>query len=990
MKNYSFYIKALVLALCISFSSSAQETVKTSSGEVTIPTYPWRDKDDINPSFRSTSNPMYSPFTTTYPYPTQDNLSKTKVDKSYKTIILENEYLKVEVIPDLGGHVHAVYDKLTGESIVYDNKVVKPTLIGLRGAWTSGGIEFNTGPQGHTVTALSPVEATFINYDDGSKGIAIGNVEQVYHTQWMATIRLRPGKDYMEEHIRIYNPAEIKRLYYFWNCVAVENTDSLQFIYPMTLGQDHAGKTFFNWPVDKGKDISRLKNYDLPSGIFSYRCDQNFYGSYDHALNKGLMTYADHNELEGKKSWTWGKGTWGARFQACLRDDSTNYNEIQTGPMPTQADYGMLYPHQTVEWKEWWYPVRGTKGVAFSNKDVTINVLRDDKKRSVTLLLNGTSTYPATCSLVGYGDQQLTISPEKSSIATFTCKSMSDTFHVVIKTATGNLADFTYPLTLPVRTAPENPRELPSESTAGGCWLRGLQSGKEGGDHLAREWFEKALQKDENFTAAMTSLAEIEVNAGEFEAAKKHLEKSVKLNPEDGWGLYYLAKADLSLGLEADAMEMAYHAARCVESASAGYSLAAAIYIREGNYEATINPLHEALDYNGQDLASRDLLAYALWKTGKSDEAMHELTEVQKRDALDMPSGVIMHLMGKDDKEFAERVGGKAEEVLDMADFFLTVGLKQEAITVLKDYYLNIEKKEPAPMAYYYYCVLAKDEKVLSQGMNANPDYVFPNSLAGMIILQESLALHPKDWKAHYYLGNFLFEHGRTKDAVKQWNDALAINDTYSVLHRNLGLVSWKVDKNNWQAIAHYEKAIKCNPNDIPLYQNLGTIYIDNTQQYGRAIALLEPLVLQKKCNRADIISLLTRAYNFMGEYDKTIAMLSNDTYMNWEGRGSIYEIYTAAHAGKGEELFEKGNYEGAYKEFQVSIEYPMTLPGPGLTTDPVTARSRYWMGLSLEKLGKKEEAAKQWKLAAEETEKGSDENKKFANEAKEKIASMN
>ncbi len=969
-------------------SSDAQEAVKTSYSEKTIPTYQWRGKDDINPSFRSTSQPMYSPYTTTYPYPTQDNLSKTKTDVVYKTMVLENEYLKVEVIPDLGGHVHAVYDKLTGKSIVYENKVLKPTLIGLRGAWTSGGIEFNTGPQGHTVTCLSPVEARFVDYPDGSKAIVVGNVEQVYHTQWAATIRLRPGKAFLEENIRIYNPTENKHLYYFWNCVAVENTDSLQLIYPMTLGQDHWGKTFYTWPMKDGKDQSWMKNYEQPSSTFSYRCDQDFYGSYDHALDRGLMAYANHNELEGKKSWTWGKGTWGARFQQCLTDDGSTYNEIQTGPLPTQADYGMLYPHQTVEWQEWWYPVRGTKGVAYSNKDVTVNILKDEKAKTATLLLNSTGNFNATCSIEGAGEQKVQLSPDKASRLIFTPKNLQDTFHITIRSGALQLADFKYPLPIPLRTAPEKPRELPADNTASGCWLRGIQCSKEGGEPVAKEWFEKALQKDENFTPAMTALAELEVGAGNYEAAKKLLAKCTKLNPDDGWAMYYLAKADMETGLEADALEMAYHAARCVESAAAGYSLAGNILIREGKFAEAATVLLEALSYNTADLTSSNLLAYALWKNGEPDKALQELYQIQQLDPLDMPSAYILSKLAKPDKGFNDRMNGHTEEVLDLADFFLSAGLKQEAMDVFKQYYVTVKKNELSPLPLYYVGILMNDETALTAAAAITPDYIFPNSLVAASILRKVCDREPKDWKARYYLGNFLFEHSQKDSAVKLWKEALTINDSYSVLHRNLGLVAWKVDKNYWQAIGHYEKALKCKPDDIPLFRDLATIYIENTQQYQKAKELLEEQVFKKNCTRADIISLLVRTYNLMGEYDKTIALLGAHSYNNWEGRGSLYTYYTEAHIGKGEQLFNKGKYDAAYKEFKTSIDYPMTL-GPGLTTDPVTARSHYWMGMSLEKIGKKDEATKEYKLASEQSEKGSDENKKFALNAKEKLSGL-
>ncbi len=959
-------------------SPSQVSSVQTSYGEITIPTYPWQGHDDINPHFRWTSS-------TIYPYPMQDNLSRTKMDKTYKTLILENEYLKVIVTPELGGHVHSVIDKVTGENVLYENKVLKPSLIGLRGAWSSGGIEFNTGPQGHTVTCLSPVEAKFVDFADGSKGIAIGNVEQVYHTQWVAVVRLRPGRAFLEERIRIYNPTGNRQLYYFWNCVAVPNTDSTQFIYPMTLGQDHAGTTFYTWPIHQGKDISWLKNFDAPSSIFSYRCDQDFYGSYDHALDRGTMTYANHFELEGKKSWTWSKSPWGLRAQAGLTDDGSCYNEIQTGPLPTQADYGLLEPHQTVEWKEWWYPVRGTKGVAFSTKDVTVNLKKDAKQGTVTVLLHGTGTWEATCRIEGVGGVPVRISPEKPTSVTFSCKNLSAPMRVSVTSGNTTLAQFTYPLPLPKRTPPENPRTLPSDDTAAGCWLRGIQWEKEGKVHLAREWFEKAIQKDANFAAAFTSLGELQLDAGQFEDAKNHLEKSLKLNPDDGWAKYYLAQTYLELGQTADALEMAYHAAHKTETATAGYSLAGAIHIRLGEFACAIDPLKKAIDHNGQDLVSRNLLTFALWKAGDEQEATDQLAEVQARDPLDIPSGVIQKLMGKDDPDFTSRIAGRKEEVMDAVDFFLTVGLKEEAITVLKTYYLEAEKKDPEPLAYYYHGILANDAKSLVTAMEMSPDYGFPNRRSSLAILQEAIKRQPKDWKARYYLGNLLFERARKEEAVRCWQEAVEIDDSYSVLHRNLGLVAWRVDNDIWKAISCYEKALSCNPNDFTLYRDLATLYVEHTKQYNQAMVLLEN-ARARKCIRADVAVLLGRTYLYLGETRKALDILLADTYTNWEGQGSLYSIYTAARIGEGQKLFDKGDYEGALQEFKASIEFPQNL-GPGQMSDPPDAESRYWIGAALEKLGKPDEAVKEWRLAAKQAEKGTEQNKKYARDAAIKLS---
>ena len=978
-------LAAVAIVAAISYAQE-QQGVSISRGEITIPTYPW-GPDDINPYFRWVSPGGYSPTLTIYPYQMQDNLSKTKVDKTYKTMVLENTYLKVTVIPELGGHIHSVLDKVTGENMLYENKVLKPALIGLRGAWTSGGIEFNTGPQGHTVTCLSPVEATFVDYDDGSKAIAIGNVEQVYHTQWVAIVRLRPGRSFLEEHIRIYNPTGNKQLYYFWNCVAMPNTKETQFIYPMTLGSDHWGKTFFNWPIHEGRDISWLKNFKGPTSVFAYRCDQDFYGSYDHNLDRGVITSANHFELIGKKSWTWSTSQWGLRAQESLTDDGTLYNEIQTGPLQTQADYGILEPHQTVEWDEWWYPVRGTKGVTYSNKNVTVNVQKDENNKTITVLLHGTGAWDTVCSIKDVGEQRVKITPESPVSTTFQYQGNMDKFQVTILSDKEVLSKFTFPLQLPKRTPPDNPRELPSEDTAAGCWLIGISHDKEGGTHLAQEWYAKAVKKDVDFAPAYTSLGELELEAGQYTLAREHLEKSIKLNPDDGMAAYYLAQVLLEQGFVDDALETTYQAVRRPESTGPAYNLAGSILMRQGEFGKALDPLRKAVNFNPRDIASRNLLAYALWKVEDKNTALQELKEVQAQDPLDMPSGVIQWLINKDDTDCEERISGRKEEILDIADFFVTSGLKQVAIDAIERYYLYTTnrrtRQELDPMPYYYHGILTNNTKSLAKAFELSPDNVFPNRRSDFMILEEVVKRQPNDWKARYYLGNLYFERCRKEDAVKVWKEAIALNDSYSVLHRNLGLVAWKIDKNLWIAIQHYENALKANPDDLTLYRDLGRLYSE-TNQHIKVKEVLEK-TRGKKLTRADITVLLGRAYLQLGEYENARDLLAADSYINWEGQGSLYGIYTALHIGLGERLFQKGDYAEALKEFKLSIEYPKNL-GPGQIDNPPEAETYYWIGMSLEKLGKKDEAIEAWKRATEQAEHGDDRNRKFAREAMEKL----
>ncbi|MCZ7640379.1 MAG: DUF5107 domain-containing protein [Verrucomicrobia bacterium] len=326
-----------------------------------------------------------------YPYPMLDFLSRDKTDRTYRTVILENEYLRVTFLPELGGKIHEVIDKTTGQPMFYVNNVIKPALIGQAGAWTSGGVEWNTGPQGHTVGCMQPVPVLVLpRARDGSLSVAIGETERIYGTQWTVIVTLRPGRSFLEERIRIYNPTPTIRPYYFWNCTAVPNTPGFRFIYPMTLGTDHGAEQFFRWPIHEGKDLSYGTNYQDASSIFAWYCDQDFFGSYNNDLDRGIVAFGNHHQLPGKKAWTWGWGGYGTMHQADLTDDDGPYNEVQTGPLLTQGEVGRLDPCEAVEWQEWWYPVHGLGGFTFANKDLAIETRRSGSRLELRLLGSGT------------------------------------------------------------------------------------------------------------------------------------------------------------------------------------------------------------------------------------------------------------------------------------------------------------------------------------------------------------------------------------------------------------------------------------------------------------------------------------------------------------------------------------------------------------------------------------------------------------------------
>ena len=197
--------------------------------QITIPTYEIGEAEK-NPIFLD-KRVYQGSSGKVYPYPTVEKISEKKTDKEYTAVWLENEYLKVMVLPELGGRIQRAYDKTNDYDFVYYNHVIKPALVGLTGPWISGGIEFNW-PQHHRPTTFLPVDYTTLENEDGSVSVLLHDVDQMYGTKGIAKISLYPGKAYIEIIGQLYNRTSMPQTFLWWANPAVPVNDNTQSIFP--------------------------------------------------------------------------------------------------------------------------------------------------------------------------------------------------------------------------------------------------------------------------------------------------------------------------------------------------------------------------------------------------------------------------------------------------------------------------------------------------------------------------------------------------------------------------------------------------------------------------------------------------------------------------------------------------------------------------------------------------------------------------------------
>jgi hypothetical protein len=192
-----------------------------------------------------------------YPYPFLDSLGNEKTNKAWKAVYLENEYLKVTVLPELGGHVYQIFDKTLKRDVIYSNPVMKYAMVALRGAWVSGGIEWNF-PDGHTLTTVAPIDYVIRTEADGSAAVAVGDTERVQGMQWQVILRLRPGTRVLESEVTLNNRRVVPGRYWYWSTAGAPAAPDLRFNYPMREAYPHAFWPVFKFPLEKGVDIGRF------------------------------------------------------------------------------------------------------------------------------------------------------------------------------------------------------------------------------------------------------------------------------------------------------------------------------------------------------------------------------------------------------------------------------------------------------------------------------------------------------------------------------------------------------------------------------------------------------------------------------------------------------------------------------------------------------------------------------------------------------------
>ncbi|MBN1815803.1 MAG: DUF5107 domain-containing protein [Sedimentisphaerales bacterium] len=999
MKNrYCGIAVAVLSAFCV-FPLEAQDesTVRIWREPLSIPSYGVAEPDD-NPRFY-TGRGYQGAQGRVYPYPMSDVLTNEKKDRTYQAVYLENEYVKLCVLPQIGGRIFSARDKTNGYDFFYRQHVVKPVLIGMLGAWISGGVEWNF-PHHHRARTFMPMDSMIVENPDGSKTLWLAELERRHRMRFVLGMTLYPGRSYVEVTAKIFNRSPITYSFLYWANPAVHVDETYQVLFPPDTEYvvQHAKNEFSEWPISSSRyggfrydaaDISWWKNLPKPVSFFCWGSEADFFGGYDHGKEAGVAYVSNHHIAPGKKFFTFGCGEQGKMWDKMLTDSDGPYLELMAGAFSdNQPDYSWIQPYEVKTVRQYWYPIRQLGGLDFANLEAALSL--EEKDNTVHIALNTTTEHKDASLTVeadrqSLFDQHIDISPDRPYHVEIPLweKVDSSTLKVTFRSKEGRtLLEFT-PVTpagrerpKPVRP-PQNPKGIKTNEE---LYLTGLRLNQFYNAKLDPDaYYHEVLQRDPEDIRANTQLGILSYQRMEYAKAEEYLNRAVGrltynyTRPKDGEPFYYLGLTLRELGREKDAYDVFYKAVWSYAWQAAGYYQLAELDCRKKDFAAALEHIEQAIAVNALNTKALNLRAAVLRKLGRMPEAMEQLDAIARMDPLDIwmlnetvlsgPADRYDSISARAFEKFLTILGEDVQSYLELACDYMGGGFWNEACDVLHriDNYCKADGTS-YPLVYYYLGYLSQ-KRGDSQGTknyyrvaaSMPGEYCFPFRSESLLVLHSALERNPQDAMAYCYLGNLLYDR-RPDEAIVCWEASRQRNNGFWLVQRNLAFGYSQESDQIARAVDHMERAVALEPNNPRLYYELDVLYEQAGVDSGKRLAILEKhktVVGQ----RDDALSQLVQLYIVAGRYDDAIDILTTHHFNTWEGGGRIHDVYVDAFLLRGIRRLDSGRPKEALQDFMAAMDYPDNLEVGRPMDDPQLTRSYFWLGMVHEKLGEKEKA---------------------------------
>ena len=979
-----------------------KSTVQAWMETVIIPTYEV-GAPDKNPMFFE-KRVYQGSSGVVYPNPVIEKIFDEKIDKAYQAVFLENQYLKIMILPELGGRVQMAWDKIKERHFIYYNQVIKPALVGLCGPWISGGIEFNW-PQHHRPSTYEPVDFSIEENADGSQTVWVNEIEKMFRTKGMAGFTLHPHKAYLEIKAKLYNRTNLPQTFLWWANPAVAVNNDYQSVFPPDVNAvfDHGKRDVSTFPIatgtyykvdySPGTDISRYKNIKVPTSYMAVNSDYNFVGGYEHDTRAGVLHVADHHVSPGKKQWTWGCGDFGVAWDRNLTDEDGPYIELMTGVFTdNQPDFAWLMPYEEKSFTQYFMPYRELGMVKNASKDIMLSADLTDGKLVIKLFATGKlNDICLTITVQGRKIAQdvISLSPEnvfyKSYEAGVGCKE-EDLFIQVTNTygleilSYNPAANRNYEIPEPAKPAqtPQN-----TESTEQ-LFLTG--------QHLEQyrhatyspvPYYEEALGRDPTDYRNNNALGAWYLRRGQFEKSEGYFKKAIATitgrnpNPYDSEAYYNQGLTHKYQDRVNEAYDAFFKATWSSAWQDAGYFSVAQIDISRGHYEPALEHINWSIDRNARNGKAYTLKIYALRKLGRITEALKAADSALKRDRFNL-GALYEHIqccMQNGQKEQADKALQEfnvtsrltANTLLEYAIDYAAIGEYSLAIELLQ----LTDNDLRTPMTYYYIGYYAGrlnhtalSTAALAEAKKADPAYCFPNKLEDIIVLKYALEVNHSDAKAAFYIGNLWYDKRQYDEAIAAWESSAAIDNQFPTVLRNLAIAYFNKRGESRKALKLFEQAFALDPTDARVLMELDQLY--KRLNFVPAERLQNLIDNERVANlRDDLYLEIAALHNFLGNPEKAYHLINTRKFHPWEGgegRVSGQYIYSLVEMAK--KQISAGKYHEAIESLTLAQTYPDNL-GEGKLYGAQENDIFYWLGCAYEQQDKIEEAQQYFKMAS-------------------------
>ncbi|MCC6353605.1 MAG: DUF5107 domain-containing protein [Verrucomicrobiae bacterium] len=968
--------------------SVGSEPVRAWEEALEVPTYEM-GAPDRNPVF-VTRRSYQGAEAPVYPYPMWDAVGDRRVSKAYRAVYLENRYVQICVLPEIGGRVFSARDKTSGYDFLYRQHVIKPALIGMVGAWISGGIEWNI-PHHHRASTFMPVDCSFAREPDGSAVVRVGELELRHRMRWVVELRLRPDSSCVEQTVRLVNRTPSANSFLFFANIAVHANADYQVIFPPDCRwvTNHGKREFARWPVSgsiyngidfrKGVDVSWWRNHTSPISMFAWGSGMDFVGGYDHGRGAGFVHVADRHTSPGKKFFTWGGGESGRAWDRALTDSDGPYIELMAGSYSdNQPDYSWIKPYQTKVAETFWYPVGGIGGAKNANRDAAVNLEVAGGVAKIGVAV--TAERPdLTVTLAGSAgalfEKKASAGPGRPFVAE--CGVPEGVGGLTLRVIQGQLELISYAAVEDsAGEAPETVRPPDRPES-----IQGIEDVYQAGLRLEQlhsaaldpeDYYREVLRRDPGHARANTAMGIrawqrcLHPDAERYLGVATARPTALYLAPRDGEPHYYLGLVLRAQGKDREAWAAFERAAWDAGWESAARYQLAEMSSARGDHGGAEAQLDRALSGNSMHVKALVLKAAVLRRSGRAKEATCLLERAAALDPLD-PWLACERALAEGTAPAVKGDGPQAS--LEAATDYMGAGMWEDAAAVLA---AAGGKAATDPMVLYTlgFCLerLGRPDAAIDRygaAAEASPDYVFPFRRESFDVLLRARERNPRDHRAAYYLGNLYMLHGQRERAVAQWEDSRTLNPAFALVHRNLALAYAGRPKGMPAAVESMEAAVDRDPSEPRFCLEMDQLYEAANVPAEKRLAFLEAhhgVVARRDDALSREIALLVE----VGRLDRAMELIAGRQFHIWEGGGrtAVHNSYSEAHMILGRRHFEAKRYPEALREFELALEYPENLGMGRPVRGERLPETYYAIGLTREAMGDRGAAAESFGMA--------------------------